>query len=517
MSSRLRIRLFLVVASCVIAAGVASSLIQRASARADFSEYQQLTQMRAALLDQDSALQSALAGTSARPSQTFRAAEQRLDRAAAAADARHPQPEEKALLARQVKFAADWTQLAERALVTLGRPGAAAAARRGERARDGLLGNFLAVNRAHHRVLAEKRVERQRTAMLLPLGLVASLVLAFGLVLVLGVERPARADRRRRQQQEELGDALQVARTEPEAYEMLAHHVTRSSGAEHVTILNRNNSADRLVPVSPVREGSAVAAGLEGAAPDACLAVRLARPQSSWPGDTALLSCELCGKSAERTTCVPSLVGGEVVGSVLVEHVKAMTEQTLAQVVDSVADAAPVVANLRSLAIAELRAETDGLTGLANQRAVHETLKRMVAQAGRTVEPLAVILFDLDHFKQINDSFGHARGDDVLAAVGDAAANAVRGSDFAGRLGGEEFALLLPGTGRAGATDVAENVRAAISSLQVSGVERAITASFGVAVLPDDAADAESILRIADRALYLAKSNGRDRVEVATV
>jgi diguanylate cyclase (GGDEF)-like protein len=266
-----------------------------------------------------------------------------------------------------------------------------------------------------------------------------------------------------------------------------------------------------------VREGSAVAAGLEGAAPDACLAVRLARPHTSRPGDATLLSCELCGKSEERTTCVPSLVGGEVVGSVLVEHAQAMATHTVGQLVDSVAHAAPVVANLRNLAIAELRAATDGLTGLPNQRSVHETLKRMVAQAGRTVEPLAVVLFDLDRFKQINDSFGHGRGDDVLAAVGDAASHAVRGSDFAGRLGGEEFAVLLPGTGRDGALKVAETLRAAISSLHVGGIERKITASFGVAVLPDDAADAESILRVADRALYQAKSNGRDRVEVAAV
>ena len=164
-----------------------------------------------------------------------------------------------------------------------------------------------------------------------------------------------------------------------------------------------------------------------------------------------------------------------------------------------------------------MRAATDSLTGLPNQRAVHETLKRMVAQAGRTLEPLAMVLFDLDRFKAINDTFGHGRGDDVLAAVGDIASHTIRGSDFVGRLGGEEFAVMLPGTDREGALKVAENLRESIAGLTVAGVEREITASFGVAVLPADAPDAQALLRVADRALYQAKANGRDRVEMAAV
>ena len=138
-------------------------------------------------------------------------------------------------------------------------------------------------------------------------------------------------------------------------------------------------------------------------------------------------------------------MGGEVIGSVLVEHERPFDDDTTRQVADSVAEAAPVIANLRNLAIAEMRAATDGLTGLPNQRAVHDTLKRMVAQAGRTVSPLALILFDLDRFKAINDSFGHGRGDDVLAAIGDIAAHTVRGSDFVGRLGGESSPSCCPG------------------------------------------------------------------------
>jgi diguanylate cyclase (GGDEF)-like protein len=105
----------------------------------------------------------------------------------------------------------------------------------------------------------------------------------------------------------------------------------------------------------------------------------------------------------------------------------------------------------------------------------------------------------------------------VLAAVGDVAAHAIRGSDFVGRLGGEEFAILLPATDREGALRVAENLREAIGVLQVGGVDQPITASFGVAVLPEDAPEAQALLRVADRALYQAKANGRNRVEMAAV
>jgi diguanylate cyclase (GGDEF)-like protein len=350
-----------------------------------------------------------------------------------------------------------------------------------------------------------------------PIGLVVLLTLLSGLALWLRVERPARDDDRRRDQQDELGAALQVARSEPEAYGTLARHLARSTRSVQVTILNRNNSADRLEPMTPVREGSPVAEGLVGAKPDSCLAIRMAGAHRGEPGSETLLTCEVCGRSAERTTCVPSLVGGEVIGAVLVEHEQPFDAAAERQVTDSVAEAAPVIANLRNLAIAEMRAATDGLTGLPNQRAVHDTLKRMVAQAGRTLEPLALVLFDLDRFKQINDTFGHGRGDDVLAAVGDVAAHTVRGSDFVGRLGGEEFAVMLPGTDREGARRVAENLREAIASLAVTGIERAITASFGVAVLPEDAPEAQALLRAADRALYEAKANGRDRVELARV
>jgi diguanylate cyclase (GGDEF)-like protein len=202
---------------------------------------------------------------------------------------------------------------------------------------------------------------------------------------------------------------------------------------------------------------------------------------------------------------------------VLVEHPAPLDTTDRERVTETVAQASPVIGNLRNLAIAELHAATDSLTGLPNRRALHDALRRMVAQAGRSLAPLAAVALDLDHFKQINDRFGHEKGDDVLAAVGRLLADAVRDSDLAARAGGEEFCILLPDTDLDGALAVAEKLRAAIARLEVPGVDATITGSFGVASFPLHAMDTPTLLRKSDRALYVAKQNGRDRVEAATV
>ncbi len=137
----------------------------------------------------------------------------------------------------------------------------------------------------------------------------------------------------------------------------------------------------------------------------------------------------------------------------------------------------------------------------------------MVAQADRSGGPLGVVLFDLDHFKQINDLFGHEKGDEVLSSVGVAVTSALRSSDFAGRHGGEEFILLLPDTDGEDAVMVAEKLRLATRRDRGARRPASITASFGVAAMPADGSEPSSLLRTADRALYLAKAGGRNRVE----
>ena len=161
-----------------------------------------------------------------------------------------------------------------------------------------------------------------------------------------------------------------------------------------------------------------MASRLPGAEPRTCLALRFGRTHREDPGRTPLLSCVLCAEHGGRSTCEPLLVGGQVIGSVLVTHQDAFDAADETRIRNSVAQAAPVLGNLRNLALAEFRANNDSLTGLPNKRATDDTLKRMVAQANRSLTPLAAAMLDLDHFKQINDRFGHAKGDEVLAAVG---------------------------------------------------------------------------------------------------
>jgi diguanylate cyclase (GGDEF)-like protein len=324
------------------------------------------------------------------------------------------------------------------------------------------------------------------------------------------------AERTYHENQREFTEVMQITRDEAEAYGLLKRHLERSIDGSDVLVLNRNNSHDRLEPMTSTNPGSALDDLLKTARPDSCLAVRLGKMHERGDAEEPLLICEICGRTDGSSTCVPSLVGGEVIGSVLVRHPDALAPFDRRCVEESMTQASPVLANLRNLALSQARALTDGLTGLPNRRAIEDTLKRMVSHTDRSGSCMAVVLFDLDHFKQINDLYGHEKGDEVLSSVGVTVTSTVRSSDFAGRHGGEEFILLLPDTTAESAVITAEKLRRAIASIDVPGVPRAITASFGIAAMPADGAEPSALLRTADRALYLAKANGRNRVETLT-
>jgi diguanylate cyclase (GGDEF)-like protein len=160
----------------------------------------------------------------------------------------------------------------------------------------------------------------------------------------------------------------------------------------------------------------------------------------------------------------------------------------------------------------------DGLTGLYNRRYLDDALRREVFQAQRRGRTFSVIMVDADHFKRINDIFGHDAGDLVLKAIGRELKAAVRGGDLACRFGGEEFTLVLPDCGKPQAIEKGRRVGELVRGLHlVHGVTPLppLTVSAGVATYPEDGEDAERLIVAADRALYAAKRGGRDRVEAA--
>jgi diguanylate cyclase (GGDEF)-like protein len=164
-------------------------------------------------------------------------------------------------------------------------------------------------------------------------------------------------------------------------------------------------------------------------------------------------------------------------------------------------------------ALAE-QASTDPLTGLSNRRAFDEALEREVTRQRRTRAPLSLLAVDVDHFKKINDTWGHAAGDDTLAALGTLLPRLVRTSDTVSRVGGEEFGVLLPDCPAPQARARADTLRAEIWAASRDWAHP-VTVSVGVATLPDSADALNDLLIAADMALYAAKESGRDRVRVA--
>ncbi|HQQ69684.1 MAG TPA: GGDEF domain-containing protein [Alicycliphilus sp.] len=166
----------------------------------------------------------------------------------------------------------------------------------------------------------------------------------------------------------------------------------------------------------------------------------------------------------------------------------------------------------------ERQAQCDGLTGLSNRKHFLHTGRAELERAGRYRHPLALLMLDIDHFKQINDSHGHLAGDEVLRAVAQVCQAAVRANDCLARLGGEEFAVLMPETTLAQATAAAERLRMAVARLCCELSHDVVVMprmSIGVAIAENGAESLSSLMRRGDRAMYEAKSKGRNRVIVA--
>lgn len=257
--------------------------------------------------------------------------------------------------------------------------------------------------------------------------------------------------------------------------------------------------------------------------PDTCWALRRGAAHLVQP-DNFALPCGHVGQTSQADhLCVPLVGQGESLG---VLYIQVPANPASASVLQRTQRLAVTVAGQMSLAFANLmlretmknQSARDPLTGLFNRRHMEEFLARELLRANRNHKPLAVFMIDLDHFKRFNDSFGHEAGDILLREVGALFSAQIRGGDVACRYGGEEFLLILMDANLEAARQRAEALKEQVRGLQVhhrGQILRQVTISIGIAAYPDHGTSAQEMINAADKALYRAKTSGRDRIVVA--
>ncbi|RWE41664.1 MAG: diguanylate cyclase [Mesorhizobium sp.] len=314
-----------------------------------------------------------------------------------------------------------------------------------------------------------------------------------------------------------LGELLQACVTFHEAFSVVGSAMPdffgELSGTVHLTSASRNL-------VEEMAHWGAVRSSVGQFAPEDCWALRRGQEHVAGPGMLTPRCNHITENGGRGYVCMPLAAQGETLGIVHLCEPEAADrpawlaerQQILRGVVDTLALA---LANLRLRETLRQQSIRDPNTGLYNRRYLEETSSRELRRMERSKQPLAMIMLDVDHFKQFNDTFGHEAGDLVLKQVASTLLDHARESDVVSRYGGEEFALMMPGTSLADAAERAEALRKAIKQLHLTHRGRTlgtITASFGVSAFPELGASWVEIVNAADRSLYQAKADGRDRV-----
>jgi diguanylate cyclase (GGDEF)-like protein/PAS domain S-box-containing protein len=233
--------------------------------------------------------------------------------------------------------------------------------------------------------------------------------------------------------------------------------------------------------------------------------------------------CAHATTSKNSYLCIPVITQGGAVGVLHLQSMTSMAEPFESELllINTFAEQVGLsISNLKLQEALRQQSTKDALTGLYNRRHLDESLEREIRRAARTEQPVAVVMFDLDHFKRFNDTFGHEAGDSVLRELGALLSRNVRAEDIPCRFGGEEFLLILPGAPLEGARSRAERLRSQARDLTVLHQGKSvgmITISVGVAAFPIHGLSVKELIAAADTALYQAKKDGRDRVIVAQV
>jgi diguanylate cyclase (GGDEF)-like protein len=314
-----------------------------------------------------------------------------------------------------------------------------------------------------------------------------------------------------------MNDFLQTSTTEAEAYSIISETVTQLFPQDSGAVFVLSASRDMLEATAvwgPLPPGNLIFP------PHECWAHRrgqthLGIGHERW--------CPHVADDGHMYVCLPLLAQGEVLGILHLIDGAAKNDNTDNARMEEKTRLAKILADNIGLGIANLKlresmrnlAIRDPLTGLFNRRYMEEGLAQEQHRTTRNAAQLAVIMIDIDHFKQFNDNFGHDGGDAILRALGEFFKKHVRGSDIACRYGGEEFILILSPSTAEGARQRAEKIRENAALLKVNHAKvdlGPITLSLGVAIFPNHASDPAKVIKAADVALYQAKINGRNRV-----
>ncbi|WP_220474060.1 sensor domain-containing diguanylate cyclase [Aurantiacibacter xanthus] len=313
-----------------------------------------------------------------------------------------------------------------------------------------------------------------------------------------------------------MTDMLQSALSREDAGEVLAATASKLLPDLRGALYIFNNSQDRLdlVTLWPV---DGVSNPIKTLIPANCWALKRGKVQINDPQARSLCCKHNAGRNA--TIEVPMIARGKVHGLLMFASDDldgAIRLREIARVAQALADSMSLA--LANIALQEkLRTQSlrDPLTGLYNRRYMEDALERHLKIAERNATPTSVIMIDLDHFKQINDSHGHGKGDAVLRDVAAQLTASVRPTDTIARYGGEELIVIMPECELGHAIDKAELLRSRIESLStLHGTS--ITASFGVACVPETSSSVRELVPMADAALYVAKKAGRNCVKAAS-
>lgn len=317
----------------------------------------------------------------------------------------------------------------------------------------------------------------------------------------------------------EMSDKLQVCNTTQEFCTVIAQSIRLlfPAGALFICDTSRNS-------LSPEAVWGNIAMVEGPISSEGCYAIRFGRPHLVLD-IKADLCCQHVKKGADPYLCAPFMGQGEILGVLLVSSGplaawgdKNQIESKRLLAIDASERIGLAMANLKLRNTLHSLSIRDSLTGLFNRRYMEESLEREIYRAKRNGTNMGVIMLDVDHFKEFNDTFGHEAGDVILHEIGVFLQRCVRGSDVACRYGGEEFILILPETLLEIVCQRAEWLRMAVKDIRASYGQQTlghISLSFGVAMFPEHGQTAESIVQAADSALYRAKAAGRDRVCVA--